>query len=190
MKLGTTNGSTTSNPSVRAIGTSVRMVSHAKPVPSTVAMAVFLQAFPFVVLGVAISAALTTLVPAGRLARLLPRSVWASVPVAAAAGEKAVAIRARDGKKLTLAVKRLAKRRGALLKRKKLAAKRARKNPWGDTRRALKSTIRELTTTSAALVKARAAKLANATEFAALRMASRRATGYSRAIALVDRRLA
>ena len=53
---------------------------------STVAMAVFLQAFPFVVLGVAISAALTTLVPAGRLARLLPRSVWASVPMAAAAG--------------------------------------------------------------------------------------------------------
>jgi hypothetical protein len=109
--------------------------------------------------------------------------------VAAAAGEKAVAIRQRDGKKLTLAVKRLAKRRGALLKRKKLAAKRARKNPSGETRRALKSTIRELTTTTGALVKARAAKLANATEFAALRTASRRATGYSRAIALVDRRL-
>lgn len=111
------------------------------------------------------------------------------VAVAAAAGEKAVAVRLRDGKRFTAVVKRLAKRRGALLKRKKIAAKRARKSPSGETRRALKSVVRELVTTTGALGKARAAKLANATEFAALRAASRRATGYSRAIAQVNRRL-
>jgi hypothetical protein len=109
--------------------------------------------------------------------------------LAAAAGQKAVAVRLRDGKKLAVAVKRLAKRKGALVKRKKLASRRARKSPSGETRRALKAAVRELTTTTAALAKAKAAKAAHATEFTALRTAHRRAAGYARAIAQVDRAL-
>lgn len=109
--------------------------------------------------------------------------------VAATAGGKALAARARDGKKVTIAVKRLSKRRGSLLKRKKVAARRARKSPSGETRRALKATVRELASTTAALAKAKLAKTTTLTELAALRVAARRASGYVRAIAAVDRGL-
>lgn len=109
--------------------------------------------------------------------------------VAATAGAQALAVRTRDGKKLTVTVKRLAKRRASLLKRKTLAAKRAKKTPSGDTRKALSSAVRELAATSKLLDKARASKSDNATELAALKLASRRATGYAKAIAQIDRQL-
>jgi hypothetical protein len=109
--------------------------------------------------------------------------------VAAAAGERAVAVRGKDGKKLAITVKRLAKKRASLVKRKKSASTRARKSPSGDTRKALRAVVRELAGTSKLLVKAKAVKAANATEFAALRSASRRASGYQRAIAQIDRAL-
>lgn len=109
--------------------------------------------------------------------------------VAAAAGARAVAVRGKDGKKLAVSVKRLAKRRASLLKRKKVASKRARKSPSGETRKALKSVVRDLVGTTKLLGKARTSKAANAAEFAALRLAARRASGYERAIAAIDRAL-
>ncbi len=109
--------------------------------------------------------------------------------IASAAGERAVEIRGRDGKKLAVAVKRLAKRRASLIRRKKLAATRVRKSPSGETRKALRTAVRELAGTNKELGKARASKAANAVEFAALRLAQRRASGYARAIAQVDRAL-
>jgi len=109
--------------------------------------------------------------------------------VASAAGDRAVAVRGKDAKKLGATVKRLAKRKASALRRKKTAAKRARKSPSGETRRALKAAVRELATVNTQLGKARTVKAANAVEYAALRLAQRRATGYQRAIAQIDRAL-
>ena len=53
---------------------------------STVFVAVCLQAFPFLVLGVALSAAISTLVPASSFARVLPGRPALAVPVAGLAG--------------------------------------------------------------------------------------------------------
>jgi uncharacterized membrane protein YraQ (UPF0718 family) len=53
---------------------------------STVFVAVCLQALPFLVLGVLLSAAISTFVPASFFARALPRSPAAAVPVAGLAG--------------------------------------------------------------------------------------------------------
>jgi hypothetical protein len=109
--------------------------------------------------------------------------------IASKAGARAVAVRGKDGKKIAATVKRLAKKRATLLRRKKTASKRARRSPSGETRRALRAVVRELAGTSKALAKARVVKAAHASEFAALRIASRRASGYAKAIAATDRAL-
>jgi uncharacterized protein len=53
---------------------------------ATIFVAIAIQALPFLVLGVTISAAIAALVPAGTLPRLLPEQPALAVPVAAAAG--------------------------------------------------------------------------------------------------------
>jgi uncharacterized membrane protein YraQ (UPF0718 family) len=53
---------------------------------ATVFVAIAVQAMPFLVLGVAISAAVAAFVPAGLLPRALPRRPELAVPIAAAAG--------------------------------------------------------------------------------------------------------
>jgi hypothetical protein len=111
----------------------------------------------------------------------------AKLEVAAKAGARALAVRSKDGKKIATTVKRLAKKRASLLKRKKVASKRAKRAPSGETRKALRSVVRELAGTTKLLGKARTTKAAQAVELAALRLASRRATGYARAIAQIDR---
>jgi hypothetical protein len=109
--------------------------------------------------------------------------------VASKAGQRAVAVRSKDGKKIAATVKRLAKKRAQLVKRKTRASKRARRSPSGETKKALRSVVRDLAGTSKALAKARAAKAAHTLEFDALRTAARRATGYAKAIAGIDRTL-
>ena len=113
----------------------------------------------------------------------------ASLEAACAAGDSAVARRGKDGKGLAAATKRLSKKSASLTKRKRLSAKRARKSPSGETRKALRSVIKELATTRTQLGKARAAKDANAVELATMKDASRRATAYAKAIAQADRSL-
>jgi uncharacterized protein len=53
---------------------------------STIFVAITIQAIPFLVLGVAVSAAIAAFVPPGLIARLLPRRPILAVPAAAAAG--------------------------------------------------------------------------------------------------------
>ena len=53
---------------------------------ATLFVSVFVQALPFLVLGVGISAAIAAFVPPGAIVRLLPRRPMFAVPVAAAAG--------------------------------------------------------------------------------------------------------
>lgn len=110
--------------------------------------------------------------------------------VASAAVEKSVSVRVRDAKKLTGQVKRLAKRKTALNKRKRLAAARVKKAPSKETRQALRQVVRDLDATNKELTKARATKATNAEELAILKVAQRRTKGYTRAIGQVDRGLA
>lgn len=112
-----------------------------------------------------------------------------SLGIACAAGDSAVAKRGKDGKSLAVATKRLSKKRAVLAKRKVLSAKRAKAAPSGETRKALRAVIKELTTTKTQLVKARAAKVANAVELAALKAAQRRANAYAKAIAQAEKSL-
>ena len=111
----------------------------------------------------------------------------ASLGTACVAGDGAVAKRSKDGKGLSASTKRLSKKSAALTKRKRLSAKRARATPSGDTRKALRSVIKELATTKKQLVKARTAKGINAVELAALKAAQRRANAYAKAIAQAEK---
>jgi len=113
----------------------------------------------------------------------------ASLGTACDAGDSAVARRSKDGKSLSAVTKRLSRKRAILTKRKRLSAKRAKASPSGDTRRALRSVIKELAQTKTQLGKARAAKGVNAVELAALKIAQRRANAYAKAIARAERSL-
>jgi hypothetical protein len=112
-----------------------------------------------------------------------------SLEAACVAGDHAVARRAKDGKGLATATKRLSRKSAILTKRKRASAKRAKKTPSGETRKALRAVIKELATTKSKLLKARAAKGANEVELATLKGAQRRATAYAKAIAQADRSL-
>lgn len=113
----------------------------------------------------------------------------AALESACVAGNRAVATRSKDGKGLASATKRLAKKSATLTKRKRTSAKRAKSSPSGETRRALRSVIKELAATKKALVKARAAKGINATELAAMKIAQRRANAYAKAITQAEKSL-
>jgi len=105
------------------------------------------------------------------------------------ASEKAIAVRDKDAKKLTGAVKRLSKKRATLSKRKKLAAARAKKAPGADTRSALRTVVKDLASTRKELTRAKAAKDANAMELTPLKTAFRRANAYAKAIEKADKSL-
>jgi uncharacterized protein YcfJ len=114
----------------------------------------------------------------------------AALGAACVAGDSAVAKRGKDAKGLATTTKRLSKKSAILAKRKRLSAKRAKATPSGETRKALRSVIKELAATKSQLVKARAAKDENAVELAALKAAQRRATAYAKAIAQAEASLA
>jgi hypothetical protein len=114
----------------------------------------------------------------------------ASLGIACAAGDNAVARRGKDGKSLAATTKRLSRKRRILAKRKQLSAKRAKAAPSGETRKALRAVIKELASTKKQLVKARTAKGINAVELAALKIAQRRANTYAKAIAKAEKSLA
>jgi hypothetical protein len=112
-----------------------------------------------------------------------------SLGTACEAGDSAVARRSKDHKSFATASKRLSKKRAILIKRKRLSAKRAKASPSGETRKALRSVIKELATTKKQLVKARAVQGVNAVELALLKAAQRRATAYAKAIVAAEKSL-
>lgn len=114
----------------------------------------------------------------------------ASLGTACVAGDSAVAKRSKDHKSFSSASKRLSKKRAVLIKRKRLSAKRAKASPSGETRKALRSVIKELASTKKQLVKARAVQSVNAVELALLKAAQRRANAYAKAIAQAEKTLA
>lgn len=110
----------------------------------------------------------------------------AALGAACVAGDRAVAVRSKDGKSLAAATKRLSKKRASLAKRKRTSAKRAKASPSGETRKALRAVVKELATTKVQLGKARAAKGVNAVELTALKAAQRQASAYAKAILQAD----
>lgn len=113
----------------------------------------------------------------------------AKLASACEAGSKAVASRSKDAKRLATTTKRLGRKRSTLIKRKRLAAKRAKTSPSGETRKALRTTVKELAATRSLLEKTRTVKTANATELAALKATQRRASAYAKAILRAERAL-
>jgi hypothetical protein len=114
----------------------------------------------------------------------------AALGTACVAGDHALATRSRDGKSLAATTKRLSKKRAILVKRKRMSAKRSKAAPSGETRKALRAVVKELADTKTRLVKAKAAKGANAVELTALKAAQRRARAYAKAIVQAEAALA
>lgn len=112
-----------------------------------------------------------------------------SLGTARVAGDSAVAKRSKDHKSFAATTKRLSKKRATLTKRKRVTAKRAKAAPSGETRKALRTVVKELAATNKQLVKARALQGVNAVELAALKAAQRRATAYGKAIAQAEKSL-
>lgn len=103
--------------------------------------------------------------------------------------DAAVATRSKAAKKSLAEVKRMNKRRGVLLRKKKTASNRAKKAPSRETKSALRAVERELVVTRKALVKARAVKAANADELAGAKASQRQLNAYNKATAAADRAL-
>lgn len=113
----------------------------------------------------------------------------AKLATAFEAGTTAVAVRSKEAKRLAATTKTLGRKRKALMKRKALAAKRAKATPSGETRKTLRAAMKELASVRTQLAKVRGVKATNATELAGLKAAHRRATAYAKAIAQVDKKL-
>lgn len=105
------------------------------------------------------------------------------------AGDAALATRSKNQKKLAAEVKRFAKRKGVLVRKRKAARVRAKKAPGADTRRALRQIEKDLGSTNKVLTKARADKGINGAELAALKTSVKQASAYAKAIAAADRSL-
>lgn len=102
-------------------------------------------------------------------------------------GGKAVATRTKEGKKLTAAVRRLSKKRATLMRRKKTATTRAKNAPSAETRGALRTVLKDITSVTKELDKLRPQKNANAEELAALKAGERKATAYLKSIEKADK---
>lgn len=109
--------------------------------------------------------------------------------VAAAAGDKAVAVRSKAAKQNKALVTRLAKRRGALIKRRKTTKRKLAKTPGAALRHDLRAIEKDLSRSTKELTKAKAVKASNAGELAVLKAVQRYAHGYRKAIQQVDRAL-
>lgn len=104
-------------------------------------------------------------------------------------GEKAIAVRAKDAKSMMTAIRRLNKKRAALLKRKKTATNRLKKDGSAANKAALRATVKELAGVDKELPKLRAGKTENGDELVALKAAFRLASAYLKALATADKQL-
>ena len=104
--------------------------------------------------------------------------------------DKAVAVSAKESKKLLAESRRLRKRRASLLGKKKRAIAANKRNSTGDTRKAVKSTKAELAKVTKEAAKSTAARAAVTTELAGLKSSQKELAAYVKGIAAVDRKLA
>lgn len=105
-----------------------------------------------------------------------------SLSTACADGAAAIATRAKDAKLMMTAIRRLNKKRTALLKRKKTASSKLAKEATAENRAALRGVVKELAAVDKELPKLRASKSANGDELAALKSGFRQASAYMKAL--------
>lgn len=111
----------------------------------------------------------------------------ASVTDMAAATAAAVATVGKENSKLLAQAKRLGKKRASLMKKKKTAANRLKKDPSADNRKAASAIDKELVTVRREATKVAAQKSKVGEELKALKSVSRRAAAYSKAITQADK---
>jgi small-conductance mechanosensitive channel len=104
------------------------------------------------------------------------------------AGAKAVESRSADAKKFLAENKRLAKKRAALVKRKKTTTNKIKKDPSNaEAKKVLRGIEKEITDISKQIAKLKPQKDTNAEELAALRSSLKRATAYVKGIEQADK---
>ena len=127
-----------------------------------------------------------TIIKAAALDKTIDASTGA-LTKACGSANSAVTGKAAEAKKLTVEVKRHTKKKATLTKRNKTAAAKAKKDASAANKKAAVSVAKELKAIKSALDKARANKAVVAAELASLKAASKRLTGYTKAIAAVDK---
>ena len=112
-----------------------------------------------------------------------------SLSKATSAANLAVTAKSAEAKKLTAEDRRHTKKKGILTRRNKLVAAKLKKSPDAANKKTVATVAKELKMTTAVLDKARASKAVVAAELSALKVAQKRLTAYSKAIATVDKAL-
>ena len=102
-------------------------------------------------------------------------------------GDNAISVQSKQNSTLATNIKRLSKKRATLMKRKKTATTKAKKAPGADTRKALSSVVKEITSTSKELTKLRAQKSTVSEELTALKVSHKKASAYLTAIEKADK---
>ncbi len=101
----------------------------------------------------------------------------------------AVATKTTEAKKLVTEIKRFSKKRVVLMKRKKTAATKLKKEGGAGNRKALKAVEKEIAQTAKELNKLKPAKTAVSEELVALKAGCKRLTAYVNAIEKADKTL-
>ncbi len=106
-----------------------------------------------------------------------------------ACGDAVIAVTAKtaENKKLTAEIKRHAKKKAVLTKRRKATAAKLKKIANAENKKSVAAVTKEMKSVQSALDKARASKSAVSTELAALKASSKRLTAYTKAISAIDK---
>ena len=112
-----------------------------------------------------------------------------SLSKACSSATKALAKKTAEAKKQRAEVKRHLKKKATLTKRNKTAAAKQKRDANAVNRKAAATVAKELKSTKVVLGKARASKAALLSELGELKVASKRLTAYTKAIAAADKAL-
>lgn len=99
----------------------------------------------------------------------------------------AVETKTKEAKKLAIEIKRLSKKRAALMKRKKTAAAKLKKDAGAENRKVLKAVEKDIAQTAKELNKLKPAKVSVSEELVALKAGCKRVTAYVSAIEKTDK---
>jgi hypothetical protein len=111
----------------------------------------------------------------------------ANLETATTNGAKALALATKKNKQSSAEGKRGNKKRVTLIKRRKTAAAKAKKDPVVANKNALKAVVKELAAIRKEVAKNKIVKAANFEELSGLRVSSRRLAAYSKALSAADR---
>ena len=111
----------------------------------------------------------------------------ANLETATTNGAKALALATKKNKQSSAEGKRSNKKRVTLIKRRKTAAAKAKKDPVAANKNALKAVVKELAVIRNEVAKNKIVKAANFEELSGLRVSSRRLAAYSKALSAADR---